>query len=122
MENKNFLNKDNNNKNGNKPKMFRFNLTWMYALIFIMLVALYLTNDSSGSKEMGWTEFQGLLRQNAFKEMVVYNKKNLLEATVKPDKLGLVFKADSNKVNAAQKVFVKIPSADKFSEDRKSVV
>lgn len=116
MENKNFLNKDNNNKNGNKPKMFRFNLTWMYGLIFIMLVALYLTNDSSGSKEMGWTEFQGLLRQNAFKEMVVYNKKNLLEATVKPDKLGLVFKADSNKVNAAQKVFVKIPSADKFSD------
>ncbi|MCC8171845.1 MAG: ATP-dependent zinc metalloprotease FtsH [Parabacteroides sp.] len=116
MENKNFLNKDNNNKNGNKPKMFRFNLTWMYGLIFIMLVALYLTNDSSGSKEMGWTEFQGLLRQNAFKEMVVYNKKNLLEATVKPDKLGLVFKADSSKVNAAQKVFVKIPSADKFSD------
>lgn len=116
MENKNFLNKDNNNKNGNKPKIFRFNLTWMYGLIFIMLVALYLTNDSSGSKEMGWTEFQGLLRQNAFKEMVVYNKKNLLEATVKPDKLGLVFKADSNKVNAAQKVFVKIPSADKFSD------
>lgn len=116
MENKNFLNKDKNNKNGNKPKMFRFNLTWMYGLIFIMLVALYLTNDSSGSKEMGWTEFQGLLRQNAFKEMVVYNKKNLLEATVKPDKLGLVFKADSSKVNAAQKIFVKIPSADKFSD------
>lgn len=116
MENKNFLNKDNNNKNGNKPKMFRFNLTWMYGLIFIMLVALYITNDSSGSKEMGWTEFQGLLRQNAFKEMVVYNKKNLLEATVKPDKLGLVFKADSSKVNAAQKIFVKIPSADKFSD------
>lgn len=96
--------------------MFRFNLTWMYGLIFIMLVALYITNDSSGSKEMGWTEFQGLLRQNAFKEMVVYNKKNLLEATVKPDKLGLVFKADSSKVNAAQKIFVKIPSADKFSD------
>ncbi len=96
--------------------MFRFNLYWMYGLIFIMLVALYMTNDSSSSKEMGWTEFQTLARENAFKEMVVYNKKNLLEATVKPDKLGLVFKGDSSKVNASQKIFVKIPSADKFSD------
>ena len=44
----------------NKPKMFRFNLYWMYGLIFIMLFALYLTNDSSASKELGWTEFQKL--------------------------------------------------------------
>ncbi|WP_106828614.1 ATP-dependent zinc metalloprotease FtsH [Parabacteroides pacaensis] len=115
MENKNFIKKEPGNKN-NKPKMFRFNLYWMYGLIFIMLVALYMTNDSSSSKEMGWTEFQTLARENAFKEMVVYNKKNLLEATVKPDKLGLVFKGDSSKVNASQKIFVKIPSADKFSD------
>lgn len=116
MENKNFLKKDNNNKNGNKPKLFRFNLTWMYGIIFLMLIALYMTNDSSGSKEMGWTEFQTLARENAFQEMVVYNKKNLLEATVKPDKMGLVYQGDSSKVKASQKIFVKIPSADKFSD------
>ena len=34
----------------NKQKMFKFNLYWMYGLIFIMLFALYLTNDSSASK------------------------------------------------------------------------
>ena len=49
MENKNDI--FNKTPKGGKPKMFRFNLYWMYGLIFIMLVALYMTNDSSGAKE-----------------------------------------------------------------------
>ena len=70
-------------KNNKQKKMFKFNLYWMYGLIFIMLFALYLTNDSSASKELGWTEFQKLAQENVFDRMVVYNKKNLVEATVK---------------------------------------
>lgn len=41
MENKNDI--FNKTPKGGKPKMFRFNLYWMYGLIFIMLVALYMT-------------------------------------------------------------------------------
>ena len=73
----------------NKQKMFKFNLYWMYGFIFIMLFALYLTNDSSASKELGWTEFQKLAQENVFDRMVVYNKKNLVEATVKDGRKGL---------------------------------
>ncbi|SEG05278.1 cell division protease FtsH [Parabacteroides chinchillae] len=102
-------------KNG-KPKMFRFNLYWMYGLIFMMLIALYMTNDSSGSKELGWTEFQKLAKDNVFEKMVVYNKKNLVEATVKNGKTDLVFKGDNSRLGNSPKVFVKIPSADKFSD------
>ena len=100
----------------NKPKMFRFNLYWMYGLIFMMLIALYLTNDSSASKELGWTEFQKLAQENVFDKMVVYNKKNLVEATVKSGQKGLVFKSDSSALGTNPKVYVKIPSADKFSD------
>ena len=100
----------------NKPKMFRFNLYWMYGLIFMMLIALYLTNDSSASKELGWTEFQQLAQENVFDKMVVYNKKNLVEATVKSGQKGLVFKSDSSALGTNPKVYVKIPSADKFSD------
>ena len=53
MENKNDM--FNKAPKNNKQKMFKFNLYWMYGLIFIMLFALYLTNDSSASKELGWT-------------------------------------------------------------------
>lgn len=101
---------------GNKQKMFRFNLYWMYGLIFMMLIALYLTNDTSASKELGWTEFQKLAKENVFDKMVVYNKKNMVEATVKSDQKGLVFKKDSVALGTNPKVYVKIPSADKFSD------
>ncbi len=100
----------------NKQKMFRFNLYWMYGLIFLMLIVLYMTNDSSGSKELGWTEFQKLAQQNVFDKMVVFNKKNVVEATVKSGKADLVFKGDTNRLGVAPKVYVKIPSSDKFSD------
>ncbi|RLT68412.1 ATP-dependent metallopeptidase FtsH/Yme1/Tma family protein [Parabacteroides sp. CH2-D42-20] len=115
MENKNDM--FNKTPKGGKPKMFRFNLYWMYGLIFIMLVALYMTNDSSGAKELGWTEFQKLAQENVFDKMTVYNKKNLVEATVKNGKTEQVFgNMDVSKIGVSPKVYVKIPSADKFSD------
>ena len=89
----------------NKPKMFKFNLYWMYGLIFMMLIALYLTNDSSASKELGWTEFQKLAQDNVFDKMAVYNKKNLVEATVKSGKKALVFKSDSTTLGTNFPIF-----------------
>lgn len=115
MENKNDI--FNKTPKGGKPKMFRFNLYWMYGLIFIMLVALYMTNDSSGTKKLGWTEFQKLAQENVFDKMTVYNKKNLVEATVKNGKTEQVFgNMDVSKIGVSPKVYVKIPSADKFSD------
>ena len=115
MENKNDI--FNKTPKGGKPKMFRFNLYWMYGLIFSMLVALYMTNDSSGTKELGWTEFQKLAQENVFDKMTVYNKKNLVEATVKNGKTEQVFgNMDVSKIGVSPKVYVKIPSADKFSD------
>ena len=115
MENKNDM--FNKTPKSGKTKMFRFNLYWMYGLIFIMLVALYMTNDSSGTKELGWTEFQKLAQENVFDKMTVYNKKNLVEATVKNGKTEQVFgNMDVSKIGVSPKVYVKIPSADKFSD------
>ena len=114
MENNN--NAFNKPPKNNKTKMFRFNLYWMYGIIFIMLAALYMTNDSSTTKELGWTEFQKLANKNVFEKITVFNKKNTLEATIKKGQLGVVFKEDSALVGDAPMVFVKIPSADKFSD------
>ena len=114
MENNN--NAFNKPPKNNKTKLFRFNLYWMYGIIFIMLAALYMTNDSSTTKEMGWTEFQKLANQNVFEKITVFNKKNTLEATIKKGQLGVVFKEDSALVGDSPMVFVKIPSADKFSD------
>lgn len=105
-----------NKPKDNKQKMFRFNFYWMYGIIFLLLIALYMTNDSTGSKEIGWTEFQKLAKENVFDKMVVYNKKNVVEATVKSDKIGIVFPGEKITDSLSPKVYIKIPSADKFSD------
>lgn len=114
MENKNDL--YNKIPKNNKPKMFKFNLYWMYGIILMMLIALYLTNDSSATKEVGWTEFQKLAQDNVFDRMIVYNKKNVVEATVKEEFKHQVFKKDQSALGSHPTIFVKIPSADKFSD------
>ena len=49
--------------------------------------------------------------------MTVYNKKNLVEDTVKNGKTEQVFgNMDVSKIGVSPKVYVKIPSADKFSD------
>ena len=113
---------ENNRMNPNKPKdnkqkMFRFNFYWMYGLILVMLVALYMSNDTTSTKELGWTEFQKLAKDNAFEEMVVYNKKNVVEAIVKSSKVAEVFSNNMPQPGTlAPKVYIKIPSADKFTD------
>lgn len=100
----------------NKPKMFQFNFYWIYGLIIMMLVALYLANDTTTTKEIGWTEFQKLAKENVFDEMLVYNRKNVVEATVKSNEIYRVFPDGSTQGNLNPKVYIKIPSADKFSD------
>ena len=100
----------------NKPKMFKFNLYWMYGLILLMLAIIWFTNDSSTSKELGWTEFQKLAQENVFDNMVVFNEKNLVEATVKDEYKKQIFNREDSTLGTNPKVFVKIPSADKFSD------
>ena len=104
-------------KKGDKPNPFRFNLYWMYGLIFVMLIALYMTNDTASSKDLDWTQFQKYVKENTFKDITVYNQKRMAEATVKADKVATVFQdMDPSKIGPSPKVYVKIPSADKFSD------
>jgi cell division protease FtsH len=79
-------------------------------------MTLFWTNNNKDAKELKWTEFQQLAKEDVFQEMDVFNKKNLVEATVKSDKKYLVFKENIDPAGTHSKVFVKIPSPDKLSE------
>ncbi|MCD7916242.1 MAG: ATP-dependent zinc metalloprotease FtsH [Tannerellaceae bacterium] len=114
MENKD--NKSNKTPKENKPRMFRFNIYWMYGFIILMLIGLYVFSGSSVTKELGWTEFQQLAQDNVFDKWVVSSKKNILEATVKQDKVSEIFKGDVSRLGETPKVIVQIPSADKVSD------
>lgn len=127
---------DNNYKN-NKPQLpaggpdnknskFKFNMNWMYVLIVIILLAIFFTNNnSSSSKEIGWTEFQKMAKDNYFSKMIVYNRKNIVIATLRKEHVASVLKEDTAKIKnnyffgqkqAEPAITVMIPSPDKFSD------
>ncbi|MDR2791344.1 MAG: ATP-dependent zinc metalloprotease FtsH [Tannerellaceae bacterium] len=85
----------------------------MYGLMFAVLGALYMTTDTSTSKELSWTEFEGLLRRDAFESVTAFNKKNLLEATLKAEMVGQVFEGETTQ--GKPRVFVKIASTEQFA-------
>ena len=109
--------KDNQPKNnGNKPRL-RFNFYWIYGIVFVALMGLYLMNDFSMSKELGWTDFQRFTADDAFSRLVVHTRKNILAATVKSDFRDRIFTPrEVQQLTTEPKVYVRIPSSDKFSD------
>ena len=107
---------ENSNNKTPKKKIVTFNLDWIYAVIFFVLIALYVSNDTVNQKELNWTEFQTLAADDAFEQMTVFNRRNVVEATVRDSKIKQVFGPNANKTEKTSRVLVTIPSADKFSD------
>ncbi len=138
----------NNSSNNNKklspptppenggPGKFKFNLNWLYILIIAMLVGIFLTNNSSSiqDKKVNWTEFGKLAQDNVFSKMMVYKRKDLAVATVKPQFVKTIFEQDSvpnafipnslsKKVTPTEyTVSVTVPSVDAFNEKYAALV
>ena len=116
--------KKNSNGKDNKQVNFKFNLNWLYILIIIIIIGIFFNNDQSGNnKELGWSEFQQLARENKFSKMIVYNRKSIVAATVKPQYVSEIFKDSIKtpsyfkpKASEESSVMVMIPSPDKFSD------
>ena len=107
---------ENSNNKTPKKKIVTFNLYWIYAVIFFVLIALYVSNDTVNQKELNWTEFQTLAADDAFEQMTVFNRRNGVEATVRDSKIKQVFGPNANKTEKTSRVLVTIPSTDKFSD------
>jgi cell division protease FtsH len=128
------MSENNNNKKPNMPggfgpennKPFKFNMGWMYGLIFLILIVIFFTNNPvATTKELGWTEFQKYAEENTFSKMVVNAPK--VTATVKPEHVQQILGSESPETlkNPLQKnmevtITVIIPSADKFDDYFKS--
>ncbi|WP_165022782.1 ATP-dependent zinc metalloprotease FtsH [Dysgonomonas sp. ZJ279] len=115
---------DNYNKGENKqpkgpnlkgPKM-PFNMVWVYMFILAAIVGMYFFTENSMSKEIGWSEFQGYVKDNSVSKIVVDNKANSLKAFIRTDSVKHVFKNDAERAGENPVIFVKIPSADRFSD------
>jgi cell division protease FtsH len=101
---------------GGKPtSKFKLILYLLFGFVFITLIGLYFINDHSNSKEISWTEFQELAKQDVFEEILVFNKKNVLEATVRGDKRHIVFR-NPDEAALGMPIVVNIPSSSKVDD------
>ena len=107
----------------------RFNPMWIYlSAVLILLMLFFLPSEQpTNSKEVGWTEFQQLLRKEVATKVEVNQTKGVAVATINPKKVGLVY-SEQELQNLEQRGFpfritqtqykVKCvpPSVDRFDE------
>ncbi len=100
-----------------KGKPLRFNLLWMYAIIFLILGGLYMLEDNSVSKSVDYSTFQRYIAQDrGITKIIVYTDKKEAEGFLTDSLARVVFgdRAQSPDVNVVAKVVTDIPSADKL--------
>ena len=98
----------------------KFNLYWMYALVFMALISIYLFQNNSMVKEVSWTQFDTLVATGGVKNINFYTNDNLAEGLLSDSLAQVVFKDRNYKPDqnpaATAKISATAPSADKFEE------
>ncbi|MBP1613984.1 MAG: putative ATP-dependent metalloprotease FtsH [Bacteroidetes bacterium] len=96
--------------------MPRFNISWMYMIIALMLLALYFTNENSSvSKTTSYDEFQQYVRSGYVNKIIGYDD-NTVEVYIKPYFVKDVFKEDSNRVGKNPMITTEAPSRESLGE------
>ena len=107
---------NNTNKKPTKTNMPKFNLNWLYMIIAMMLLGLYLTNESgSASKNIPYDEFQEYVHNGYISKVTGYDD-NSVEAYVKPQYVPNVFKADSSRVGKNPLITTEAPSRESLGD------
>ena len=101
---------------GNQPPFMKFSIYWLYGIIGLVLLGLYFSGDEAPVKEVTWTEFRTLTKDNTFKEIIVLNRKNQVKAFPDSVFFNRVF-PDAQSYNEKAVVVVQVPSAEYFSSE-----
>ncbi|PXV68007.1 cell division protease FtsH [Dysgonomonas alginatilytica] len=110
--------KDNKNllqKGGKGPKI-PVSSYWIYIIALASIIGIYFFSQDAVVKKVGWSDFQKYTEQNYVEKIVVFNKKNELQAFVRPDSAQHIFQEGAAKMGKNPSIIVSIPSADKFSD------
>ncbi|MBQ4352953.1 MAG: ATP-dependent zinc metalloprotease FtsH [Prevotella sp.] len=116
------------NKN-NQPKMPKFNMTWVYLIVAIGLMAVFFMGDdsigqnSSISKTASYVEFQAMLNKGYAQKIVVNKSDGTLQMYVKPEHIRKVFKQGVKETGKNPFVKVEYGSIDKvesFVEEKRN--
>ena len=103
----------------NQPKMPRFNMTWVYTIILVVLAVLLFSDGGnalmggpSASQEATYTKFKIYVQKGYANSVVINKDKGTLRMYVKPDKIRDVFGQSGQQVGRDPFVSVTYGSAD----------
>lgn len=100
------------NKPNNRLTTPHFNFNWMFAIIAIVLIALYFADGGqSVEKEVSYTKFQTYVANGYVSKVVTYSD-NTLELYITSNHVKDVFGPDSNKVGHVAMLTTHVPSSD----------
>ena len=90
--------------------MPKFNLSWVYLIILMMIVILWFSNENgSSSREVPYDEFQEYVQKGYVKRIIGYDD-NSVEAYIKQEHVKDVFLQDSNRVGKQPYIMTEAPS------------
>jgi cell division protease FtsH len=115
--------KDNKVPSPYQRKPNKMGTNWMYFLLFILLGFFFFSNREDGSnKAIDWTQFQKLVQENSFTEILVHLNNNQAVAKIKPALIKPILGVDTIAPKypflpaPPATVTVTIPSSDRFAD------
>ncbi|MDD3320503.1 MAG: ATP-dependent zinc metalloprotease FtsH [Paludibacter sp.] len=99
--------------NGKSPK---FNISWIYGIIILVLVGSYFFSDNVPTKEVPFSTFEEYVKNGTIEKIDVYSQKNTVEAQIIKDSLKKVFGDKAETYAKDRMISVRIPSVEEFSK------
>ena len=111
-----------NNNNGPKMNMPKFNMNWIYFVAILTLGMLYLTSSGDGvgtsqaHTESSYTDFKAFVERGYAEKIVVNKTQNSLKMYVKAEHIRDVFKRGHKQTGTSPYVDVEIGSVDQVEQ------
>lgn len=119
MENRSNNKPNNRGQDENKPKMPRFNPSWIYIIILIVLgISFFYGNGSDRSdgmrRDASYAEFKDLVSKGYASQVIINTNEKTLKMYVKPEKFVDVFKQNAKQLGKNPYLAVEYGSIDKL--------
>ena len=109
-----------NNGNGPKMNMPKFNMNWIYAIAILALGLLYFSSggpqNSSVSRTASYSDFKAMIDHGYASKIVINKAQGVLKMYVKPEHIRDVFKQSAKQTGAEPYVEVEFGSLEQVEE------